>query len=62
MNKRITIEKYGEYYRIIAALYNPDDYYPVRVEEIVEGKVLSEIKEILFELLPDWKDVVIEGE
>jgi hypothetical protein len=60
MTKRITIQKNGEYYRIIAAHYN--NIEPVYIEEIVEGKVLKEIKGILFQLLPDWKNIKIEGE
>jgi hypothetical protein len=61
MEKRVTIEKYGEYYRLIAALYD-NDYYPVRVEEIVESKSIKEAKRVLFELLPDWKNIKIEGD
>ena len=57
MTKRITKEKNGDYYRLIAAYYNDDQLY--RVEEIVEGKVLKEIKALLFQLLPDWKGIKI---
>ena len=60
MTKRITLEKNGDYYRLIAAYYNDKELY--RVEEIVEGKVLNHIKSLLFRLLPDWKTIKIEGE
>jgi len=60
MTKRIIKEKNGNYYRLIAAYYNHNQIY--RVEEIVEGRVLKEIKGVLFELLPDWKNIKIEGD
>ena len=58
MTKRITLEKNGEYYRLIAAYYNHEELY--RVEEIVEGRVLKELKAILFLLLPEWNNIKIE--
>jgi hypothetical protein len=61
MTKRIIKEKNGNYYRLIAAHFNNNKEL-IRVEEIVEGKVLKEIKGVLFELLPDWKNIKIEGE
>lgn len=60
MTKRIIKEKNGNYYRIIAAHYN--DIEPVYIEEIVESKSIKEAKRVLFELLPDWKNIKIEGE
>ena len=60
MTKRITLEKNGDYYRLIAAYYNDKELY--RVEEIVEGRILKDIKGVLFQLLPDWKTIKIEGE
>ncbi len=60
MTKRITLEINGNYYRLIAAYYNHNQIY--RVEEIVESKSIKEAKRVLFELLPDWKTIKIEGE
>ena len=58
MTKRILLEKQGQYYRLIAAHFNNENLD--KVEEIVEGKILKEVKGLLFELLPDWKSIRIE--
>ena len=58
--KLILLEKNGEYYRLIAAELKANTKEIIRVEEIVEGKEIKEMKEVLFELLPDWKSVRIE--
>jgi|LakMenEpi03Aug12_release.lakeMendotaPanAssembly.Ray.scaffolds.fasta_scaffold399220_6 hypothetical protein len=55
MTRKILIEKNGDYYRVIGAVYNNEEL--IRAEEIVESRVLWDAKRVFFLLLPHWKHV-----
>jgi|LakMenE18May11ns_1017448.scaffolds.fasta_scaffold9612011_2 hypothetical protein len=58
MEKRVTIEKNGELYRVIGAYYNNKEI--IRVEEIVESRRIEIALSHFYRLNPEWINVIVE--
>lgn len=57
-DRRVILEKNGEYYRVIGAVYNNNQ--PVYAHEIVESQLLSRALKQFYQLNPDWTNVYVQ--
>lgn len=58
MEKRVILEKNGDYYRVIGAVYNNKELS--HAHEIIESKLLELALSRFYRLNPEWTNVFVE--
>lgn len=57
--RKVILEKNGEYYRVIGAVYNKNKEL-IHAHEIIESKLVLEALETFYQLNPDWLEVELK--
>lgn len=58
--KRVILEKNGDYYRVIGAVFKKNSKELIKAHEIVESQLLSRALKQFYQLNPDWTNVYVQ--
>lgn len=58
-DRRVILEKNGDYYRVIGAVFDKNNE-AIYAHEIVESQLLSRALKQFYQLNPDWTNVYVQ--